>query len=84
MRVITTGATVAALLGAVSNVRLNAHRKFSTTLQIAYAAYDLTWPATYTIGTARLLREDCGICQKHHRIVCCQIPYRASQAVQQS
>lgn len=52
--------------------------------QVAYLTYDLTIRTTYTAGTAEALPEDSDICQKHHRVVSCQIPYGASRAVRQS
>ncbi|GHI09915.1 hypothetical protein Scel_82360 [Streptomyces cellostaticus] len=38
----------------------------------------------YVIRALGSRQEDSGICRKHHRIVCCQIPYRASRAVRES
>jgi hypothetical protein len=52
--------------------------------QVPYASYDLAGPGTYSERGPDTLRRACGICQKHHRIVCCQIPYTASRAVQES
>lgn len=41
-------------------------------------------PTGHSGSTRGSLREDSGICRKHHRIVCCQIPYGASRAVRES
>ncbi len=54
------------------------------TPQVTYATSDLPASGEYAICLSGPLRRACGICQKHHRIVSCQIPYRASRAVQQS